>query len=65
MGLNNVQSVDLLDTKASIIYFQTTSISILNHQYAAVHIDGDPIANTVALQIQVVPNAFRLIRNNN
>jgi diacylglycerol kinase family enzyme len=65
MGFNNVQSVDLLDTKASIIYFQTAAITILNHQYAAAHIDGDPMANTAALQIQVVPNAFRLIRNNN
>ncbi len=65
MGLNKVKPIDLLDTKASIIYFQTASITILNHQHAAAHIDGDPIANTAALQIQVVPNAFRLIRNNN
>lgn len=65
MGLNKVKPIDLLDTKASIIYFQTASITILNHQHAAAHIDGDPITDTAALQIQVVPNAFRLIRNNN
>jgi len=65
MGINSAQPIDSLDTKASVIYFQTASITILNHQHAAAHIDGDPIASTDKLQIQVVPNAFRLIRNNN
>ncbi|MBM3411773.1 MAG: YegS/Rv2252/BmrU family lipid kinase [Bacteroidetes bacterium] len=65
IGVNKVQPVDSLSASDSILYFQTPSITILNHQSAAAHIDGDPIASANTIQIQVVPNAFRLIRNNN
>ncbi len=64
LGANKIQATDNLNEKATVLYFQTSSITILNHESAAAHIDGDPIATTAALHFQVVPSAFLLIRNN-
>ena len=44
-----------------VIYFQTTSIAILNDEKAPAHYDGDTCATQASWEVEVVPRAYRLI----
>lgn len=44
-----------------VIYFQTESITILNPEEAALHIDGEPVSTCGELHINVLPSFFKLI----
>lgn len=48
-------------SKKGIIYFQTDKLIIHNPQLAPFHIDGDPKHTDEKFEIQVIPEAFRLI----
>ena len=48
--------------KLPVIYFQAKEVSIVNHNDAPVHIDGDPIESSPELNIKVLPKCFRLIQ---
>lgn len=60
-GYNKLQETDVLDEKASVLYFQSPSISIRNTGGAPLHIDGDPVESQKHLSIELIRNCFRLI----
>jgi YegS/Rv2252/BmrU family lipid kinase len=48
--------------KENILYFQAAKLKIHNSQLAPLHIDGDPAPTSKNFDIQIMPNAFRLIQ---
>jgi diacylglycerol kinase family enzyme len=44
-----------------VIYFQTESLTILNPEVAALHIDGEPVSTYEELQVKILPSFFKLI----
>lgn len=60
-GINAVQQASELIESKSILYFQTDELRILNPQNAPLHLDGEPLESPDALDISVLPKAFRLI----
>jgi YegS/Rv2252/BmrU family lipid kinase len=60
-GFNTVKSVDFVDERSSLIYFQTDRVSICNEGRAPLHIDGDPVETLEELQFAVIRDAFVLI----
>lgn len=60
-GYNKLQRVELIDEKASMLYFQANEIKIENPQLAPMHIDGDPVETTIELNVQILKDSFRLI----
>ena len=44
-----------------VIYFQTESLTILNPEAAALHIDGEPVSTGEELQVKILPSFFKLI----
>ena len=61
-GYNKLQKTEVLNEKASVIYFQTDSIKIENPKGAPMHIDGDPVETKKQLDIQLLKGCFRLIQ---
>jgi len=49
-------------TKKRIRYFQTGSLQIINEEMALMHIDGEPLPPEPIVEIDVIKNAFKLIR---
>jgi diacylglycerol kinase (ATP) len=47
--------------KKEVLYFQTDKLIIHNHQLAPLHIDGEPSETSKKLEIEILPNAFKLI----
>lgn len=45
-----------------IHYFQSRKLSILNPANAPFHLDGDPCETSEKFEIEVIPNAFRLLQ---
>lgn len=45
-----------------IHYFQSAKLSILNPESAPFHLDGDPCDTAKKFDIEVIPNAFRLLQ---
>lgn len=60
-GFNRLQKIDGMDKKASVIYFQTGKLTIINTQLAPMHIDGEPVEPEPTITITVLPNYFKLI----
>ena len=50
------------EKKGNIVYFQSSSLSIVNTQNAPLHIDGDPANTAERFDIRVVPRAMKLIQ---
>lgn len=61
-GFNQLQELEVIDEKASMLYFQTSEIKIENPQLAPMHIDGDPVETKQQLQVQLLKDCFRLIQ---
>lgn len=60
-GFNKLKSVEMVDEKSSLIYFQTEEIKIKNKGMAPMHIDGDPVESFEKLDIKIIKNSFQLI----
>lgn len=60
-GFNHVKTIEVLNEKSSLIYFQTEAVEIENFGHAPLHIDGDPAATAAFLDVQIIPDCFRLI----
>lgn len=60
-GFNEVQEVEVLDEKSSLMYFQAKELKISNPQLAPLHIDGDPVETTKQLNVQLLHKCFKLI----
>jgi diacylglycerol kinase family enzyme len=60
-GFNKLYKAKIKDSKASVLYFQTSSLTIKNPSLAPLHIDGDPAQTAEEINIKVIKNCFRLI----
>lgn len=61
-GNNKVQQlVEDMSTK-NILYFQTAALKIKNPKLAPLHIDGEPRDAVEELQVEIIPQAFLLIK---
>ncbi|MFM7709463.1 MAG: diacylglycerol/lipid kinase family protein [Ferruginibacter sp.] len=49
-------------TQKTVCYFQTTHLEIHNPSNAPFHIDGEPMPTAEHFKVDIIPNAFRLIR---
>ena len=61
-GFNKVKSVDIIDENASLIYFQTAALTIINKDGAPMHIDGDPVETMEKLEVKLLHDCFRLVQ---
>lgn len=60
-GFNKVKSVDIVDEKSSLIYFQTPELRISNEGSAPLHIDGDPVETEKEFHFRIIRDCFLLI----
>ncbi|HEY0750103.1 MAG TPA: YegS/Rv2252/BmrU family lipid kinase [Chitinophagaceae bacterium] len=60
-GFHNLQEMDVLKSDASVLYFQTKSITIHNQEMAPMHLDGDPVETKAIIEASILPSCFRLI----
>ena len=60
-GYNKLQTLEVINEKASVLYFQTSEIKIENLQSAPMHIDGDPVETMKVINVQILKDSFRLI----
>jgi YegS/Rv2252/BmrU family lipid kinase len=60
-GYNQLQKLEVINEKASVLYFQTSEIKIDNPRLAPMHIDGDPVETKNKLSVQILKECFRLI----
>lgn len=60
-GFNDIKEKNLPDQKGSVIYFQTTKLSIFNGLEAPMHMDGEPVETRKRLDIQILPQCFKLL----
>ncbi len=60
-GYNKLQQANLLDETASVLYFQTDKLQIINRGAAPLHIDGDPAPTATEINIEILKNCFRLL----
>jgi diacylglycerol kinase family enzyme len=65
LGYNPITQTGVHASNSTILHWQTAALIIKNKEGAALHIDGDPVLLQNELTIRVLPQAFRLIRNNN
>ena len=61
-GYNKLQKLEVINEKASVIYFQTSELTVSNLQSAPIHIDGDPVETMDQLDIHLLRDCFRLIQ---
>ncbi|HEX7755773.1 MAG TPA: diacylglycerol kinase, partial [Niabella sp.] len=60
-GMNKIQTVEAVQKKRGIIYFQTPAIRISNRDDAPMHIDGEPVATEKKLHIEIEKSCFNLL----
>ncbi len=60
-GFNKLYKAKIKDSKASVLYFQTSSLTIKNPSLAPLHIDGDPAETAEEINIAIIKKCFRLI----
>jgi diacylglycerol kinase (ATP) len=60
-GYNKLQRVEVIDERASVLYFQTEALTIANVSAAPMHIDGDPVESIPELNIRLLKHCFQLI----
>ena len=63
-GINARQRIHEYTGKKNIIYFQTPSLTIINKEWAPLHIDGEPKGSAQKFEVRVVKNAIKLIQPN-
>jgi YegS/Rv2252/BmrU family lipid kinase len=61
VGTQNESPDSNRDHKKQVLYFQTDKLVIYNHQLAPLHIDGEPAETAEKLEIEILPQAFKLI----
>jgi YegS/Rv2252/BmrU family lipid kinase len=60
-GFNSLVEANIQNSNASVVYFQTEEINILNPSRAPLHIDGDPVDTAEEIQVKVIPGCFQLL----
>jgi hypothetical protein len=61
-GFNKLQKLEVVNDHASLLYFQTSALTIENPAGAPMHIDGDPVETKKRLQVELLKDCFRLIQ---
>jgi diacylglycerol kinase (ATP) len=61
-GINTLQEINNYRKSKSITYFQASEATIINHDDAPLHIDGEPQPLTKKIDLKIIPNAFRLLQ---
>lgn len=61
-GNNKVQQLVEDMSSKNILYFQTPSLRINNPKHAPLHIDGEPRDAVESIQVEIIPQAFLLIK---
>jgi YegS/Rv2252/BmrU family lipid kinase len=54
--------VSMMRSSNKIIYLQSATLQIENPQKAPLHIDGEPVDTSDYIEINIVPNAFKLLQ---
>ena len=65
LRLNSPSSISLQKVGTKLIHCQASTVTIKNKEEALLHIDGDPATMQTEVSIQILPQAFRLIRKSN
>lgn len=60
-GFNRLQKAEAIDKNTGIVYFQTSTLAIINHALAPLHIDGEPVESVKNIEIKIQPKSFQLI----
>jgi diacylglycerol kinase (ATP) len=60
-GFNHLREIDVVDEKASVLYFQAEELQILNPSLAPLHIDGDPAVTDGKVSVRIQKKSFQLI----
>lgn len=61
-GNNKVQQLVEDMSSKNILYFQTPSLRINNPKHAPLHIDGEPRDAVESIQVEIIPQAFLLMK---
>jgi len=61
-GINNPQQVVKNISGKTILYFQTTALTIKNLDHAPLHIDGDPCKTADEFNIKILKDCFELLQ---
>lgn len=59
-GNNKLQQLVDDMSRKTILYFQTTSLSIKNLKHAPLHVDGEPVETAETFQIDMIEKCFKL-----
>lgn len=62
LGGYRLQTESDINEKKRILYIQSDTITIQNLENAPLHIDGDPAETATSIRMEIIPNAFNLIR---
>jgi len=61
-GINVIREFIDSPGENNILYFQTSTLTIINHNDAPLHIDGEPEETAPRFVIKILPGAIRLIQ---
>ncbi len=62
LGGYRLQIESELKEKRRVLYIQANRITVHNPENAPLHIDGDPAQTSTTIQMEIIPDAFTLIR---
>lgn len=62
LGGYRLQTESDINEKKRILYIQSDTITIQNLENAPLHIDGDPVATNEKMEMEIIRDAFQLIR---
>lgn len=62
LGGYRLQRESDIKEKKRVLYIQSAHLTLRNPENAPLHIDGDPAPTEAAIRMEIIPNAFNLIR---
>jgi diacylglycerol kinase (ATP) len=62
LGGYRLQDESTNEERKRILYTQSPTLTIINPEQAPLHIDGDPAPTEATIRMEIIPNAFNLIR---
>ena len=62
LGGYRLQSASDIQEKKRVLYIQSAHLTLRNPDNAPLHIDGDPAPTEATIRMEIIPNAFNLIR---
>jgi diacylglycerol kinase family enzyme len=62
LGGYRLQDESTIEDRKRILYTQSPTLIITNPEQAPLHIDGDPAPTEATIRMEIIPNAFNLIR---